>query len=68
MGTKMTKLNESSKIVGEFTKRLINKYQTLDGMPSYAYATGYMESMLAEMLLDLPKAKQQYYIDIMKGE
>lgn len=67
MGTKITTYREATAIVSDASKRVYEKYQTLDGTPSYAYAAGYFESMIANMIVDLPKAKQQYYIDLLKG-
>ena len=29
---------------------------------SYAYSAGFYESMIADMLVDLPKARRDYYI------
>ncbi|NBX50347.1 hypothetical protein EBT25_10475 [bacterium] len=68
MGTKLTTFSESSKIVAAASKRVYDKYTDSNGNPSYAYAAGYFESMIANMLLDLPKAKQEYYIELLKGE
>lgn len=29
---------------------------------SYAYSTGFYESMIADMLVDLPKARREHYV------
>lgn len=33
---------------------------------SYAYSTGYYESMIADMLTDMPKARREHYIETLK--
>lgn len=33
----------------------------------YAYATGYLQSLCAGMLADLPKSKQEFYIKQLMG-
>lgn len=67
MGTKLTNRDEVAQIVRNATDRMAQKYLTLDGNPSHAYSAGYLESMVTNMLLDLPKAKQQFYINILAG-
>lgn len=67
MRTKLTNREEIAQIVKNSTDRMTKKYLTLDGQPSYAYAAGYLESMIATMLLEMPAAKQQFYIQQLAG-
>lgn len=67
MGTKLTNREDVAQIVKNATDRMAQKYLTMDGNPSHAYAAGYLESMVTGMLLDLPKAKQQFYINLLAG-
>jgi hypothetical protein len=50
---------EFRKILREFSEVTREVHDT------YAYATGYLESLAGQMLADLPRAKQQQYIDEM---
>jgi hypothetical protein len=67
MGTKLTNREDVARIVKNATDRMAEKYTTLSGLPSHSYAAGYLESMVTSMLLDLPKAKQQFYINLLAG-
>jgi hypothetical protein len=67
MGTKLTNRDEVAQIVRNSTDRMAAKYPSFNGLPSHAYAAGYLESMVTNMLLELPKAKQQFYINLLTG-
>ena len=50
--------------------RLLNDFYDATYDPdlcSFNYAAGYMQSMLVEILTDLPAKKQQYYLDQIKS-
>jgi hypothetical protein len=34
------------------------------GVPCHAYSAGYLESMVASMLCELPKAKRDFYLEL----
>lgn len=63
MGTKLTNRDQVAQIIRNTTDRMARKYATRDGLPSHAYPAGYLESMITSMLLEMPKAKQQFYIN-----
>lgn len=44
-----------------------SKYSDSSLQPGYAYATGYLQSLVVGMLGDLPKAKQEFYLNQLKG-
>ena len=67
MGTKLSNRADAAQIVKNATDRMARKYPTRDDLPNYAYTAGYLESMVTNMLLELPKAKQQFYINLLAG-
>lgn len=66
MGTKRRTYDDIEQLVKASVEKLANKYQTFDGQPSYAYSTGYLESMVVGMIADMPAAKQKYYLFLLE--
>ena len=66
MGNKRRTYQEVKQTVEQAVVKLANKYQNFDGQPSYAYATGYLESLVVSMLADLPAAKEQHYLELLE--
>jgi len=67
MGTKVVKFEDLQQAVDQFVTAASNKYLDFDGNPSLAYPCGYLQSMVTNMLMDLPKAKREHYLSILKG-
>ena len=67
MGTKVVTLTDLQQVVDEFVTAAANKYHDFNGNPSLAYPCGYLQSMVTNMLMDLPKAKREHYLSILKG-
>jgi len=67
MGTKVVKFEDLQQAVDQFVTAASNKYLDFYGNPSLAYPCGYLQSMVTNMLMDLPKAKREHYLSILKG-
>lgn len=66
MGTKVVKFEDLQQAVDQFVTAASNKYHDINGNPSLAYPCGYLQSMVTNMLMDLPKAKREHYLSILK--
>jgi len=53
-------MSEFYGLVDEFVKVTKQSHDT------YAYSSGYLQSLVEEMLRDLPKKKQKMYVDQLK--
>ena len=51
----------------EFSHHSSRKYRSLDGIPSYSHACGYLESMCASMFQSLSKKDQQHFLKLIAG-
>ena len=67
MGNKVANFTELQATVDAFVTAASNKYQDLNGNPSLAYPCGYLQSMVTNMLMDLPKAQREHYLSLLKG-
>ena len=67
MRTKVVSFSEVRDVVDSFVTDASNKYQDFNGNPSLAYPCGYLQSMVTNMLMDLPKAKREHYLSLLKG-
>ena len=59
---------QAAQLVSDVVDQQASKYCALDGSKSYAYSAGFLQSMVANMLLDMSPARQQHYINVLKGE
>ena len=51
----LAEFKETKEIVATFAKKSHEKYE------SYCYAAGYFESMVSELIMELPKEKREFF-------
>ena len=59
--------DEVSGIIDQFVTVASSKYLDFNGNPSLGYPCGYLQSTLANVLMELPAAKREFYLGLLKG-